>query len=163
MQEQNYRILIVRPAVKDDLAPTLELIEKEGATIPWLESIPELFTTAIRESAAKSWACVVEGHGKCVGVGVYGITAGTVGTGVIQAVVSASGAGSKAIGLTMIRYVVDDLRLRDARLVTAELPEHSFGDGYRSLLLAQGFVQESRVEDYYADGIALLHFRFDFE
>jgi hypothetical protein len=96
-------------------------------------------------------------------VGVCGIVAGTVGTAVVEAIVTATDARSGSVALAILGYILDLLRQQGARLATAELPELSSLNRYRLLLQASGFVQESRVEDYYSDGVSLLHYRFDFD
>jgi hypothetical protein len=128
-----------------------------------MEPISELLPAAIRGTAGDFWACVGLSQAKYVGVGAYGMVAGTSATGVIQAVVSATGPLSDYFGAAILRYAVDVLRRRNARMVTADVPDHSETESLRSLLLAYGFVEECRIEDFYADGIALLHFRLDVE
>lgn len=154
--------MVVRPAREEDLGAALRLIEEAHRRNQWLEAIPELLTGAIRGTAGNTWACIGISQVECVGAGLYGIVAGTVGTGVVHTVVTTD-ARSDAVGLAIIGYIFDLLQRQDARVVTAELPEDSSVDHYRLLLQASGFVQESRVEDYYADGVSLLHYRFDFE
>ena len=162
MQKRADKTVSVRPAREEDLGAALELIEEERRRNQWLEAIPDLLAGSIRGTTGDTWACIGESEAGCVGVGLYGIVAGTVGTGVVQAVVTTD-ARSDAVGLAIFGYMLDLLQRHSARLVTAELPEDSSVDRYRLLLQASGFVQESRVEDYYADGVSLLHYRFDFE
>jgi len=163
VQKQADKSVVVRSAREEDLGAALELIEEECRRNQWLEPIPERLAGAIRGTAENTWACVGLSQSECAGVGVYGIVAGTVGTGVVQAGVSAANARSDSVGLAIIGYMLDLLQRQGARVVTAELPDHASVDQYRLLLQASGFVQEGRVEDYYADGVSLLHYRFDFE
>jgi hypothetical protein len=163
VQRQADKSITVRAAREEDLGAALGLIEEGRRRNQWLEPIPELLTSAIRGTAGSTWACVAVSDIACVGVGIYGIVAGTVGTGVVQVVVNATNAHSDSVALAIVGYMLDLLRQHGARMVTAELPEHSSVDNYRSVLQASGFVQEGRVENYYADGVSLLHYRFDFD
>jgi ribosomal protein S18 acetylase RimI-like enzyme len=163
VQKRADKAVAVRQAAEEDLGAALRLIEEERRHNQWLDPIPELLTGAIRGTAGNTWACVGVSQVECAGVGLYGIVAGTVGTGFVQGVVITTDARSDSVALAIIRYMLDLLQQRGARVVTAELPEHSSVDHYRFQLQASGFVQESRIEDYYADGVSLLHYRFDFE
>jgi hypothetical protein len=156
-------VIAVRPACEEDLDAGLALIDEEADQNKWLEPVSEIFSGAIHGTAGDFWACVGISDAKCVGVGVCGMVAGTVATGVIQAIVTAAGPLSDYFGAAILRSAVDVLRRHNARMITADVPDHSDAESLRSLLLAYGFVEECRIEDFYADGISLLHYRFDFK
>lgn len=163
MQTRADKTVVVRPAREEDLAASLRLIEEAQRRNQWLEPIPEILTSAIRGTAENTWACVAISEVDCVGVGVYGSVAGTVGTAAVQAIVTGTDPGSGSVALAILGYILDLLKRHGTRLATAELPEVSSLNHYRLLLQACGFVQESRIEDYYSDGVSLLHYRFDFD
>jgi len=118
VQKQAEKRVEVRPAGEEDLSAALALIEEECRRNQWLEAIPELLTGAIRGTAGNTWACVAIGDIACVGLGIYGIVAWTVGTGVVQAVVTTD-ARSDAVGLAIIGHMLDLLQRQGARLVAA--------------------------------------------
>ena len=152
---------IVRAARECDLAATLVLVEQERAEIRGLDRIPELFEEATCGVSGEYAACVAERDGECAGIGVYGMVAGTVGTAALYAVVVAKTAWQAGTGRAIVAHVVTDLTSRGVRLVVAELPGHESLSGYRSLLEEEGFVEESRVDDYYEDGVPLVQYRLD--
>jgi ribosomal protein S18 acetylase RimI-like enzyme len=154
---------IVHPARESDLAAVLELVAAEKAGNPWLERIPELVEQAIRERSDEYQMCVAELSGEFAGCGIYGLVAGTVGTAILYFVgverrARETGTGT---GDAILAHVLSDLMAKATRLVVAEIPAHESFDIYRSLLEAHGFVEESRIEDYYRDGVSLMHYRLD--
>jgi ribosomal protein S18 acetylase RimI-like enzyme len=94
------------------------------------------------------------------GVIVFGIFGGTSGAGRLHFVVVESGARRAGVARALVEAALDALRTDGARFVLAELPDdpHALPDA-RTFLLALGFVQESRVEDFYRDGVALSFLR----
>lgn len=152
---------IVRSATVTDLAAVLNHLKSESAGSPWLERIPELAEQALRGDSAEYEMCVAEVSEEFVGCGIYGSVAGTAGTATLYFVsVEKRSAGSEAAD-AIIAHVLSDLAGKGARLVVAEVPGHESFDSYRSLLEGRGFVEESRIEDYYRDEVPLLHYRFD--
>ena len=81
--------LEVRAAREGDLAAALGLLEWELPKNPWMERVGDVFKDAVRERYPEYKACVAERDGEIVGFGVYGIVAGTVGTGMIHAILVA--------------------------------------------------------------------------
>lgn len=151
----------VRAARESDLAAALALIHAALAENPWLIRIPELVEDAIHGTSGEYFACVAEQHDKCVGLGAYGLVAGTVGTWTLYALVTASQSQDAGYGRAIVAHITDDLASRGARIVVADVPGHDALRTYRSFLKSQGFTEESRVEDYYADGIPLVQYRLD--
>jgi ribosomal protein S18 acetylase RimI-like enzyme len=94
------------------------------------------------------------------GVIVFGIFGGTSGAGRLHFVVVESRARRAGIARALVDAALDALRTDDARFGLAELPAdpHDLPDA-RDFLNALGFAQESRVEDFYRDGVALSFLR----
>ncbi|MEP6905203.1 MAG: hypothetical protein ABI875_03920 [Gemmatimonadales bacterium] len=150
----------VRAASESDLGAALSLVEAARAEVYGLDRIPEILEDAARGSAEYR-ASVAEHNGQCVGVGVYGLIAGTVDTATIYAVIVAKGADQYQTGRAILNEILSGLASVGTRLVVAEFPGHSCLTGYRALLEATGFIEESSVEDYFEDGIPLLQYRFE--
>jgi ribosomal protein S18 acetylase RimI-like enzyme len=94
------------------------------------------------------------------GVIVYGIFGGTSGAGRLHFVVVERRARRAGAARALIDAALAALRTDNARFVLAELPDdpHELPDA-RDFLHALGFSQESRVEDFYRDGVALSFLR----
>ncbi len=152
---------IVRPARESDLAAVLKLVEAERAGNPWLERIPELVEQAARNGSGEYEMCVAEVLGEFAGCGIYGSVAGTIGTATLYFVGLERRARDSGAGDAIVAHVLSDLMAKGARLAVAEIPEHESFDSYRSLLEAHGFIEECRTEDYYRDGVPLVHYRLD--
>jgi ribosomal protein S18 acetylase RimI-like enzyme len=153
--------LEVRAAREGDLAAALGFLEWELPRNPWMERVGGLFKDAVRERYPEYKACVAERDGEIVGFGVYGIVAGTVGTGMIHAILVAPRSRRAGIGLRILEYAVADLASRRIRVIFAEMPADPYLVRYRALLLSFGFFEETRIEDYYRDGIPQIISRKD--
>jgi hypothetical protein len=84
--------------------------------------------------------------GRVTGVVVFGLVAGTIGTGRILFVAGGS--------QSLIEQALSDLAQHSVRLVIAELPDDRPFDRMRELLLECGFQEESRIPDLYRPGVA---------
>jgi ribosomal protein S18 acetylase RimI-like enzyme len=94
------------------------------------------------------------------GVIVFGIFGGTSGAGRLHFVVVERRARRAGVARALVGAALDALRAEGARFVLAELPDDSRAlPDARAFLLALGFVQESRVDDFYREGIALSFLR----
>lgn len=153
--------LEVRAARESDLAAALALMEWERQKNPWMERSGEIFRDAVMYPEREYKACVAEREGELVGIGVYGIVAGTIGTGMIHAILVAPRSRRAGIGLRILEYTVADLASRRLRVIFAELPSDPYLVRYRALLISYGFFEESRIEDYYRDGISQIVSRLD--
>lgn len=153
--------LEVRAAREADLASAVALLEWELPKNPWMERTAEQLTQAIRKPSGELMACVAVREGEIVGFGVYGIVAGTVGSGMIHAILVAPRSRRAGIGLRILEYATADLASRRMRVIFAEMPADPYLVRYRALLLSYGFFEETRIDDYYRDGIAQIVSRRD--
>ena len=153
--------LEVRAAREGDLAAAHALLEWELPKNPWMGRTPELLRDAIRKQGHEAMACVAERDGELVGFGVYGVVAGTLGSAMIHAILVAPRSRRAGIGARLLEYACADLASRRMRVVFAEMPADPYLVRYRALLIAFGFFEETRVEDYYRDGIAQIISRLD--
>jgi ribosomal protein S18 acetylase RimI-like enzyme len=98
------------------------------------------------------------------GVIVFGIFGGTSGAGRLHFVIVESRARRTGTARALVDAALGTLIGDDARFVLAELPDdpHELPDA-RAFLHALGFAEESRVEDFYRDGVALSFLRRELE
>ncbi len=153
--------LEVRAARDADLAAALALLEWELPKNPWMDRTAELLKAAVEKPKGEFQACVAVRDAELVGFGVYGILAGALGTGMIYGILVAPRSRRAGIGLRMLEYVVADLASRRMRVIFAEYPADPYLVRYRALLLSHGFFEETRIDDYYRDGIAQIISRLD--
>jgi ribosomal protein S18 acetylase RimI-like enzyme len=94
------------------------------------------------------------------GVAVFGIFGGTSGAGRLHFVTVAPGALRTSAARALVGAAIEALAASGARFVLAELPDDPNElPGAREFLHALGFEEESRVEDFYRDGVALSFLR----
>lgn len=153
--------LEVRPARDPDLAASLALLEWEIPKNPWMSRTAELLKAAVEKPRGEVQACVAVRDAEIVGFGVYGVVAGAVGTGMIHAILVAPRSRRAGIGLRILEYATADLASRRMRVIFAEMPADPYLVRYRALLLSFGFFEETRIEDYYRDGISQIISRLD--
>ena len=153
--------LNVRAAREDDLAAAFALLEWERPKNQFLDRVAEMLRGAIGNSSAESKVCVAERDGELVGFGVYGLTAGAIGAGSIDCVLVAPRSRRAGIGHRILTYSIDDLASQRARVVFAELPGDPSMLRYRAMLLSHGFLEETRIDDYYRDGVPQIISRLD--
>ncbi|MGI9076151.1 MAG: GNAT family N-acetyltransferase [Gemmatimonadaceae bacterium] len=94
-----------------------------------------------------------------LGVIVFGEVAGTVGTGKLHFVGVTASARLLGVASRLIDAAIADLAEENARFVLAELPDDPAIATIRELLLCNQFVEEARIPDFHADGVALVCFR----
>lgn len=150
--------IVVRAARGTDLRAAIALVDGANPHRR-IERIGELLTDAIREELSEYRAQVSELNGRCVGVAVYGDVAGAVGTVSLYAVIVAPGVNPIESSVAMVAQILEERRSAGARLMVAEAP----GDekDFMVLLEAAGFAEESRVDDYYEDGVPLVQYRLE--
>ncbi len=60
-------------------------------------------------------------------------------------------------------YMTQDLSASNSRMIIAEVPGDPRVMKYRALLIAYGFMEEARIDDYYSDGVPQIISRFDLQ
>ena len=153
--------LEVRAAREADLAAAIALLEWELPKNPWMERTAAQLTEAVRKPKGELSACVAVREGEIVGFGVYGLVAGTLGSGMIHAILVAPRSRRAGIGLRILEYATAELASRRMRVIFAEMPADPYLVRYRALLLSYGFFEETRIDDYYRDGVAQIISRRD--
>lgn len=153
--------LNVRAAREVDLVAALALLEFERQKNPWMARSAELFREAAVKPSAGYRACIAEREGELVGFAVYGKVAGALGTGSVHSVLVAPRSRRAGIGRRLLEHAIGDLVAGGARVVFAEVPGDPYLVRYRALLISYGFLEETRIEDYYRDGISQIISRFN--
>jgi ribosomal protein S18 acetylase RimI-like enzyme len=153
--------LDVHAAREQDLAAALALLAWELEKNPWLDRLPELLRAAVDAPQGEYRACVAERDGEVVGFGVYGLVAGSVGTGIIYGVLVGARSRRAGIGHRIIVHIAQDLAHAGARMIVSEIPGDAAVMKYRALLISYGFLEETRIDDYYRDGVPQIISRFD--
>jgi ribosomal protein S18 acetylase RimI-like enzyme len=153
--------LEVRAAREEDLAAALALVDWERPKNPWMDRIPEILEDAVRRPGHEYLACVAERDGELVGFGVYGMVSGAIGTAIISAILVAPRSRRAGIGQRILEYAAADLASRRMRVIFAEVPGDTSLLRYRALLISFGFVEETRIDDYYRDGVPQIVSRLD--
>lgn len=153
--------LDVHAAREEDFAAALALVEWELQKNSWMERIPELLREAVINPAGEYRACVAMRDGELIGFGVYGLVAGTTGTGVIHTVLVAPRSRRAGIAQRLMLYMHGELANAGVRAIFAEVPGDPCVMRYRALLISYGFMEEARIEDYYRDGVPQIVSRFD--
>ncbi|HTD59095.1 MAG TPA: GNAT family N-acetyltransferase [Gemmatimonadaceae bacterium] len=111
------------------------------------------------ESPSESAGLVAESDGRLVGVAVFGLVAGAEGAAKMHGMAVAPDAQRHGIARELIEAFVGELQRRGARFVLVEFPDAPELAGGRTLLQHAKFAEESRVKDYFRDGIALVFLR----
>ncbi len=153
--------LEVRAARDGDLPAALALLEWELPKNPWMGRTAELLREAVEKPKGEYRACVAVRDAELVGFGVYGIVSGALGSGMIHAILVGPRSRRAGIGLRILEYATAELASRRMRVIFAELPGDPYLMRYRALLLSYGFFEETRIEDYYRDGIPQIISRLD--
>jgi ribosomal protein S18 acetylase RimI-like enzyme len=102
---------------------------------------------------------VAESNSRVVGVAVFGLVAGAEGAGKMHGMAVAPEAQRQGVARALIEAFVEQLARRGARFVLVEFPDAAELAGGRTLLQHAKFAEESRVKDYFRDGIALVFLR----
>jgi ribosomal protein S18 acetylase RimI-like enzyme len=106
-------------------------------------------------------AIVATDDDQIVGVAVYGEVAGAEGAAKMHGMAVAPDARRHGIARELIEVFVRDLASRRARFVLVEFPDAEEMAVGRTLLEHCGFREESRIPDYFRDGIALCFLRLE--
>ncbi len=153
--------LEVRAAREEDLAAAFALLQFEQAKNPWVGRLPELLTASIDDPARDYRSWVVIRDGELIGFGICGMVAGAPGTGMIYSVLVAPRSRRAGIGQRLLFHMSTALVNLGAQVIFAELPADPCIMRYRALLISHGFMEESRIEDYYRDGVPQIISRFN--
>jgi ribosomal protein S18 acetylase RimI-like enzyme len=149
--------------VSRSLLPQARLIvERALHDTAYLEGALDALRRAVVAPGAdgRALACVREE--RMEGVIVFGFFGGASGAGRLQLAVVNEGSRRKRVGMALAEEALALLQAEGARFVLAELPEDERAlPGARAFLEALEFCLESRIEDFFRDGVALAFMRRD--
>jgi ribosomal protein S18 acetylase RimI-like enzyme len=151
--------LTLRPLAGGESAAARALVLDAAGRTPYAEPALETLTRAIENPSAEARALAAVRGGELLGAVVYGIVAGTVGAGRVYLVVVTAGARLRGVASRLVDAAVAELERERARFVLAEVPDDPRLAPGRELLVRAGFLEESHVPDFYADGVALTFLR----
>ena len=151
-------IRALRPGDSDEVrrivAPEIDRSRYPGAARAALDA-------ALVGATDESRACVAIREGTLMGVIVHGTLAGADGAGRLQLLVTAARARRTGVGRALVQAAFDDLRALGARFVFVEMPDDESLVPARRLLEQSGFRAESRVRDFFRDGVDLVIHHLD--
>ena len=148
-----------RPVLPGDAAAARALVEAEVGGTPYAEAPRATLDGALEGRAPEYRALVVESPEGLDGIALYGETAGAIGAGRLYLVAVTAGARYRGVGTTLVESAITDLARAGARFVLVEFPDDPSLAPGRALLTRAGFREESRVPDYFRDGVALTFLR----
>lgn len=155
----------LRPLAAGDAAAVRDLLIHELGATPYAEASAGALTQALEAAATgtgmESRGLIAERDGEIVGLVLYGVVAGSAGAGKLHAVVVTASARLHGVGSHLCNASVAALAAHGARFVIAEVADDPRVAPGRALLAHTGFHEESRVPDYFADGVALAFLRRD--
>jgi ribosomal protein S18 acetylase RimI-like enzyme len=151
----------IRPLGRADAGAAHELLASAVDSTPYGEAPLAALCAALAGESDETRGLVAVRGTEVLGAALYGDVAGAAGAGKVHAVVVARHARRQGVGTQLCAAVAAALRARGSRLVVAELPDDEVVAPLRALLTHVGFGEESRVSDFYRDGVALLVLRLD--
>jgi ribosomal protein S18 acetylase RimI-like enzyme len=136
------------------------VVERALGDTHYLEGAMDALRSAVLAPGAEDQALASMTSDAIDGVVVFGAFAGTSGAGRLHFVVVDTRARREGVARALVNAAIESLTASGARFVLVELPDDARElTGSRNCLAALGFVEESRVGDFYRDGIALAFMR----
>jgi len=127
---------------------------------PYLTAALDALRSAVGAPGADGRALASVRDGEVEGVVVFGLFGGANGAGRLHFVLVYNEARRSGAARALVDAAIEALAAQHARFVLAELPDDPDAlPGAREFLRSLGFAEESRVDDYLRDGIALSFMR----
>ena len=150
----------IRALAADTVGLARGLAQSSLDGTPYAEHVLSVLYDAATAPGRESRALIVHsGSHDLLGVVVFGEVAGALGTGKLHFVGVTAGARLQGIASRLINAAIAVLAQDGARFVLAEVPDDPRVAAMPELLLRSQFVEEARIPDFYADGVALICFR----
>ncbi len=142
------------------LPRAVALVERALDDTHYLAGARDALRAAVQAPGADGRALASMSGDEIEGVIVFGIFGGTSGAGRLQLVVVDSRRRRAGVARALVNAAIESLAAWGARFVLAELPDDPRAlAGAGEFLEALGFAEESRVDDFYRDDIALAFMR----
>lgn len=150
------------PVSRSLLAQARLVVERALHDTAYLDGALDALRAAVVAPGADGRALACVRDERIEGVIVFGFFGGASGAGRLQLAVVDEGSRRARVGRALAEEALALLHAEGARFVLAELPEdESALPGARAFLEALEFSLESRVEDFFRDGVALAFMRRD--
>jgi ribosomal protein S18 acetylase RimI-like enzyme len=151
---------LIAPVSPSLLPGALATVERVLRGTHYLDGALDALRSAVRAPGADGRALTSVKGKRVEGVVVFGIFGGTSGAGRLHFVVVEPGARRMGVARALVDTAIAQLAASDARFVLAELPDDRGAlPGASEFLRALEFMEESRVEDFFRDGVALSFMR----
>jgi len=150
------------PISRSLLAQARLIVERALHDTAYLDGALDALRAAVDAPGAERRALACVRDERIEGVIVFGFFGGANGAGRLQLAVVDEGSRRARVGRALAEEALALLQAEGARFVLAELPEDERAlPGARAFLEALEFRLESRVEDFFRDGVALAFMRRD--
>ncbi|HEY9428132.1 MAG TPA: GNAT family N-acetyltransferase [Gemmatimonadaceae bacterium] len=154
------RTASIRDLRESDLDAAHKLLRGAVPVASQLAALLSMVELAALTPGTEQCGLVADMAGQLVAIAVYGEYAGAAGAGRLHLVAVDDRHRRRGLGTLLIERVGTKLESRSARFLLTELPdEHPALTDYFAFLRASGFAEESRVPDFYRDGVALVLMR----
>jgi ribosomal protein S18 acetylase RimI-like enzyme len=137
------------------------LVERELTATPYLEAVRSALELAIETPGPGSSGLVAVQGVEVAGLVLYGLVPGSDGAGKLHLVVVTASARLRGVGVQLCDAAAAALASAGARFILAEVADDPRIAAGRALLARAAFHEEARVDDFFADGVALLQLRRD--
>jgi ribosomal protein S18 acetylase RimI-like enzyme len=151
--------MVIRSLRPEDAGEARELVEAEIAGTPYGELPRWALDTALRDESDEALGYVAADGDLVIGLALYGLVAGAQGAGRLILVAVTAGARLRGVGAQLVDAAVADLGRRGARFAGVEFPADPVLRPGLTLLMRSGFREESRVADFFRDGVDLVFLR----
>jgi len=155
--------LAIRPLREEDAPAARALFAASLAGLPYAEAPLAVLQLAAGGASDEARGLIAWSDGALIGVALYGEVAGASGAGKLHVVAIATEARRRGVATRLCGAAITELRARGARFVLGEVPDDARIAPARGVLLRCGFTEESRVPDFYEDGVALTFLRLDLD
>ena len=156
-----YFALDPRPILPEDTQGTRILLMGALGVTPYIDHALEVLELAERGNDPEHRALVIARDGTVAGLVLFGAIAGTRGGARLYTAVLAPGVDADDVGDRLMRAVAATAKEGGARYLLAEMPDDPALGTVFALLREHGFREESRVPDFYREGVALTFLRLE--
>jgi GNAT superfamily N-acetyltransferase len=147
----------LRPLSESDLDAARELLRDAVPVASHLVQLLSVVRSAATAPSAEQRGLVADVAGHPAAMAVYGEYAGAAGAGRLHLVVVAQRHRRRGLGALLIDRLGSELLASGARFILTELPDHRPAlDDYFAFLRASDFFEESRVPDFFREGVGLV-------
>jgi ribosomal protein S18 acetylase RimI-like enzyme len=155
---------VIAPVSPELLPEALRAVDRVLAGTRYLDGALDALRSTVSSPGADARATASLLGARIQGVIVFGFFGGASGAGRMQLIVVERDARRAGVGAALVREALAALRDEGARFVLVELPDDlRVLPGAREFLESFGFREESRVDDFFRDGLALCFMRLELD